>query len=952
MTMIADSPFPECASLQLRSGATLTSCFNFREPNKDVVFSCYMKSDTPNVKATLFLQQGWGERPQKEVVLTDKWERYVFAGQTPKSEWKCLKYVVGVIVSKEGTTAIAAPQLELGKTETPYQSSDFDRLRKNRKVSSKGVYPTAMPIPSATCPWLPKAPIVDGKLDPQEWETAQLLSDLVDCHSGEPNPSAGRVRIGRDKEFLYVSFECPEPKDTLSRPSAVVRDVVGLVMAEAPNSDASSMLTVERTEKKAEWHCPWPLGECTPEDEFGSAAPAFSVAVAETPSGWTAEAAIPLSRGFFHSADADGGVRLNFFRRRRNFPNCMGDPWLSTYGLSAWSCTYGSLRNVPRCGPVRVFVPAELPLTGIAIKDAAWVWDKKTLCFNAVVASRPNTPRKVVVSVTGPEEKTAKAEVLASSSPRRVDIAFAAPAAAFKPEAQIRLTDAETGQVLWSYSGRIPDRETAPRFSVLPEYDYYTSEAEAAVLVRSHTHETLQLKAQLVEATRVVDNELLGKETVPEKVIRATLPEVSLLPWKEAEIRIPDLQSIPNGHYVVRVSGKSKENGEFCSTNVFRKCAPSATEVKISRRTLSLVKNGKGVIAYCAPRRRTSAAGQNSALTDDSDFNTVYVGTGVGGATSDKWKKAKEDLLKSFAESMRGGKHLLVSLYTPGRAGHAFKEVPNEVALQQLKEISECPGILTYCFMDEPGPRDGGDAWKLAKARELFKSADPYHPFYLNWQAEWTKYKGGFGGFAGTDIASLDYYPWTYWAGKGAEKGSLVGFARWMEKMSADTQPLGIPLASWLQIYGQESAFREPTPLEHRAMVYLCLADGIRIIKHFSYRPMSDALLEGMKTVGREIEELQPILADPTSRELARGMAGYAIRYAVWASLKGTYLLAVNPYPFPVEATFDLTEALGAKDTGGETILGTPHSLQVAKGVASDSFAGYEARVYRLAVKN
>jgi hypothetical protein len=79
--------------------------------------------------------------------------------------------------------------------------------------------------PPASVPRLPRAPVIDGRLDDEVWHHAAALGPFVDPRSGAPRPGspvAGWARVGWDQRHLYLGFvvddrapESPFPRDAV-----------------------------------------------------------------------------------------------------------------------------------------------------------------------------------------------------------------------------------------------------------------------------------------------------------------------------------------------------------------------------------------------------------------------------------------------------------------------------------------------------------------------------------------------------------------------------------------------------------------------------------------------------------------------------------------------------------------------------------------------------------------
>jgi hypothetical protein len=476
-----------------------------------------------------------------------------------------------------------------------------------------------------------------------------------------------------------------------------------------------------------------------------------------------------------------------------------------------------------------------------------------------------------------------------------------------------------------------------------------------------------------------------------ETLVRTLPGRHTLAPWGRAEIPIADVQALANGEYLLRVIGTTEQGAEFRSEAILRKCALNPSEVKISRHTLALEQNGRPFIGYREPYECSSpefnvtqvgldcrqyvAPGDSTANATGSRAGDVgnvaepepqatgggppqeqaavddkMLGEDMRALTTRDRERGQESLdgyLQELNRAQEEGKAAILHVRTPGAGKHAYTKAPEEEYLAPLLAASRHPAALATYYMDEPGSLGDSKESTLQEAYQLFKRVDPYHPAYLNWTGAYRRFRGAFGSYEATDIACWDEYPFTFWSGRGFEKGSVVGIARLTERMREDARSLGKALSFYLQIYGYECAYREPTPDEVRCMVYVCLVNGFRLIQFFYWRPQSDELLAALISISEELKLLEPALVDRGSREILYGIADHAIRYTVWRSPQGLHLLAVNPYPFPVQATLGLGSTAAPNRTVWQ-VLFENRNVEPSKGAIRDTFGPYERHVYQL----
>ncbi len=71
--------------------------------------------------------------------------------------------------------------------------------------------------PLATVVYIPKPPVVDGKIGPGEWDKSSSLSGFKRYGTGEPVPSSPRAYLAWDKENLYLAVDIPTKEPPVSK---------------------------------------------------------------------------------------------------------------------------------------------------------------------------------------------------------------------------------------------------------------------------------------------------------------------------------------------------------------------------------------------------------------------------------------------------------------------------------------------------------------------------------------------------------------------------------------------------------------------------------------------------------------------------------------------------------------------------------------------------------------
>lgn len=143
----------------------------------------------------------------------------------------------------------------------------------------------------AMCRLADSRPYLDGKLDDECWQKAPILK--LKPAGGDPlTDFATEVKLAYDKEFLYVAVRCAHPSDRFTPPTKIKQrdaDLTGhdrVLLSFDLDRDYGTSFNLQVDQRG-----------CAREDCWGDKSwdPRWFMAVQGSPSGWTMEAAIPLT---------------------------------------------------------------------------------------------------------------------------------------------------------------------------------------------------------------------------------------------------------------------------------------------------------------------------------------------------------------------------------------------------------------------------------------------------------------------------------------------------------------------------------------------------------------------------------------------------------------------------------------------------------------------------------
>jgi len=161
---------------------------------------------------------------------------------------------------------------------------------------------------------LPKAPRIDGRIEPEAWAQATMLAPLSRIETADPAPVATEVRVGCTEDFLFIALDCEEPEaERMAGPSATPRDQrvwagdsVEFLFDSVNDRRRPKGVVIGPGGGLADFEIV--NGQRSLDWDSGAVA-----AVARTELGWSAELALPRKR---FDDPANGVIGFNVIRRR------------------------------------------------------------------------------------------------------------------------------------------------------------------------------------------------------------------------------------------------------------------------------------------------------------------------------------------------------------------------------------------------------------------------------------------------------------------------------------------------------------------------------------------------------------------------------------------------------------------------------------------------------------
>ncbi len=260
-----------------------------------------------------------------------------------------------------------------------------------------------------------------------------------------------------------------------------------------------------------------------------------------------------------------------------------------------------------------------------------------------------------------------------------------------------------------------------------------------------------------------------------------------------------------------------------------------------------------------------------------------------------------------------------------------------------VRRYRNSPVIIGWFMVDEPyaptlHKNDLIDIYARVKA------IDPYRLAFINWVSDDVSDTVGVephGSLAASDLYSTDYYPFGY------SKNTLEGYTLETIRALRTGALAGRPGHSWLQLYGTQDAYREPTGDELNYMAYVNLICG----GNYSYWQTKSNAKPTWDRLGKINEEARILanllMLNPGASELkAPTLTGHYL-YSAWKTKTDSYLIVLHVGSQKESFSLDLNPIFGSKDFQVRTYFDDV-SVDVPGFMLKDSFNAYGTRVYKI----
>jgi len=880
----------------------------------EYTFSAYMKTENPEMEVE-FASAYWGGR-RAVFKVGKEWQRFECKFEFDGKKFFELK----LNPLSPGTLYLAAPQLEKGGPATPYN---------NPEAEAKIMFPleSANVSDALAIPLTGESPVIDGKTGDDEWKNAKKLSGFKKAEGGTP-AQATEVYIMRSEKAVYIAYKCFETdtnKLSLSasvgndNPEIFGRDTVETFIV---SGDEYYHFVTGRGSEKYEskgradvnWNCNWKAAAGVGKDY------------------WTVEMEIPFS-----------GLALDKNSSKINF--CRGRPGEKGPEYSAWKMTHGGFHNLKDCVSLDISGGGDTNRYCWELTEIGLVKSAARIFLNAVIDQKPANVKEIIakVKIGGLGEFCGKPVVL-ERLPQRINVEINIPEGKKADDlaqipVEIQLLDPRNQELLKSEIVRLPLEAMEPEAQI--EYDYYTDDKTARFKIKNIKEDIAAINA-LVDDKKIEDKEIkFDKQTALSGDIILSMPINDLAPGTSkiaVDLLDKDKKTIYSFKQDLHKFSASKNKDEI-RINYWKKC------LAINKQPYLPIYFHSGIEDFK----------QEWLLKDvrEHGFNAIFVWVNI-------YKPEDfENVIKSTEELLDMGKKydfkviLCVGNYaswlgTPKRPFSDLKSLWTDF----VNRLKTNPQILAWNITDEPSK----DNWEkergfaesdLVALHDAVKSADPYHPAFVNWCSLWSRSAQPYGSYACTDIVSYDQYPFAVCGGMHEGPKALSLMCNYVNMLNSNPGWKG-PTMFWVQSYGGlYDGGVEPSPEELQCMVFQNLIAGTRIYGYYGTRAMYEPQWIKQKEINETARKIaKNILLHDDSEKIYNGQYKN-VMYSLWRVKKTYYLIAVNygnkdtRFRFGIESYIKLSNGNASMWFGA----GAP---VIKDGTLTDDFSPLQAKIIKI----
>lgn len=786
---------------------------------------------------------------------------------------------------------------------------------KNDDATDK-VIEASTPAPKPVAVQFKTAPIINGKLDDQVWESAQAF-ELAGNNSGKRVTNKTVVKIGYDNSNLYFGFFCPNEKGVKAKSPVRVHDGtiwnddnIEIFLQNAPNSYYQFMFNGAGSKFDAM--------ACPPNIE-SLWNPEWTVVTIDNEDGWSAEAALPWN--IFHFDPAfNQEWKMNIF----HFSS-------STKENSALSPTGGSYHMPGKFIAIKLPAPNTdifsinidsfaLPILKIGDNlAAAGIYSRKT----------DNYDFELEILNNG-DKRTKNQTIKLKAGNQSIKLPFIVEQGG---DCAIRLNCKTSSGKTIASSNQLIVPMTPPLEIVLKTPFYRqniyagqvcpSTEGIVSVNIEPNSLGKSKLKLEIIDSEgKVIGNqETIGSEIVPFNM---------------------DIAKIKDGIYTITATLSIDGQVSVTKNTVFNKLPQATSQVTIGEDRLLYI-DGK---PHFSLMMYPGATPRDYPDLRKNGINTLYYYSG--------WRAPDKELAIYEEMDKQGFKVIpsfAASIVEAGPDRSADPETAKKRLQPFVEKAMQSKAVIGYNILDEPNIIYKSYHKPYGEVYEYLKQIDPYRAVHivscgeLNLPVDHHRI---------CDIYEFDYYPGFKLDGECLQPLSVSA-----QKVKALNAALPKSKSIWVLFQGYDRAReldkfatgRLPDYQETRSLFYSCYAEGASSLGFWCFANGGFGSMagrwemQGIYSVYKEFDNMMEVIVSPDAKAQLACAGGDEQKFHLRLKNRQGYLyiIGASTDEEPKKITFS-GDVL--KNITKLSVLGENRKILIGNNAFSDDFAKYGVHVY------
>lgn len=399
------------------------------------------------------------------------------------------------------------------------------------------------------------------------------------------------------------------------------------------------------------------------------------------------------------------------------------------------------------------------------------------------------------------------------------------------------------------------------------------------------------------------------------------------------------IKHLPAGTYRCTIHAFGRGAGPVMSAVGIRKLAPNPVEVRLNTaRRFFTLNNVPFHIVGMAIRPGDVPDWYFNELKDQG-INTVFYSRAPD-------KNGQYDIRNFKSVVTAAAKYDLKVIVGLAMAGAKPRDARARISrfLALIEQLKEYPQIIGWYPVDEPSANTWQDS-ELIDFYNAVKQQDPYRLVFVNWAYDGVPKQPGRqprGTLDATDIYAIDYYPFT------GPSHNLSGFTEITARAALTAGFYNKPFFSWLQLFGGNDAWREPTGAELNYMAYANFMYG-GMIGYWDTKSNSAATWERVKTINRQAKMLaRKLFLSDDAFQVLQPVVTEKFLYTAWKKDARIYLMVLNRDSVAADFSYDVAPLTGRMSKASIHAMFGGRKVKTVNGRIDDRLGPYGSEVYEM----